>query len=93
MVCLASSAAYELGRKVACAVAADAPALSLLTVRIASSAAVRELWLTLRCLPWCPSRPMSQAHAAALSKLHGMLQPAWHDTDLSVGNGLRVFRH
>ncbi len=89
MVCLAGICAVEFGRKVAWAVAAEAPALPLLTVeRIAGRAAVGELWRILADFAVSAVVP-KRAQCLKLTQ-----QPfvAWHVV-LSGGNGLRVVRH
>ena len=78
-----------LRRKVAWAVAAEAPALPLLTVeRIAGRAAVGELWRILADFAVSAVVP-KRAQCLKLTQ-----QPfvAWHVV-LSGGNGLRVVRH
>jgi hypothetical protein len=74
MVCLAGIGAVEFGRKVAWAVAAQAPTLPLLIVeRIAvlQLGSFGVYWQTLRCLLWCPSGcKVSSSHSSPL--LHGM---------------------
>jgi hypothetical protein len=89
MVCLASIGAVEFGRKVAWAVAAEAPALPLLTMeRIAGRAAVGEFWRVLADFAVSAVVP-KRAHCLQLTQ-----QPfiAWHVV-LPGGNGLRVVRH
>jgi hypothetical protein len=89
MVCLAGIGAVEFGRKVAWAVATEAPALPLLTIEgIAGRAAVGEFWRVLADFA---------VSAVVPKRAHGLLltqQPfiAWHVV-LSGGNGLRVVRH
>lgn len=89
MVCLAGIGAVEFGRKVAWAVAAEAPALPLLTVeQIAGRAAVGEFWRVLADFAVSALVP-KRAQGVKLTQ-----QPfvAWHVV-LSHGNGLRVVRH
>ena len=89
MVCLAGIGAVEFGRKVAWAVAAEAPALPLLTVeQIAGRAAVGEFWRVLADFAVSAVVPQ-RAQGVKLTQ-----QPfiAWHVV-LSNGNGLRVVRH
>jgi hypothetical protein len=89
MVCLAAIGAMEFGRKVAWAVATEAPALPLPVVeRIAGRAAVGELWRVLADFA---------VSAVVPRRVQGQLltqQPfvAWHVV-LAGGNGLRVVRH
>lgn len=89
MVCLAAIGAMEFGRKVAWAVAAEAPALPLPVVeRIAGRAAVGEFWRVLADFA---------VSAVVPRRVQGQLltqQPfvAWHVV-LAGGNGLRVVRH
>jgi hypothetical protein len=89
MVCLAGIGAVDFGRRVAWAVAAEGPALPLLTVeRIAGRAAVGEFWRVLADFAVSAIIP-KRAQGLALTQ-----QPfiAWHVV-LSGGNGLRVVRH
>jgi hypothetical protein len=89
MVCLAGIGAVEFGRKVAWAVAAEAPTLPLLTVeRIASRAAVGEFWRVLADFAASAVVP-KRVQCLKLTR-----QPfvAWHVV-LSGGNGLRLVRH
>ena len=80
---------FEFGRKAAWAVAAEAPALPLLTVeQIAGRAAVGEFWRVLADFAVSALVP-KRAQGVKLTQ-----QPfvAWHVV-LSHGNGLRVVRH
>jgi hypothetical protein len=89
MVCLAGIGAADFGRRVAWAVAAEGPALPLLTVeRIAGRAAVGEFWRVLADFA---------ASAVIPKRAQGVLltqQPfiAWHVV-LSGGTSLRVVKH
>jgi hypothetical protein len=89
MVCLAGIGAVEFGCKVAWAVAAEAPALPLLTVeRIAGCAAVGEFWRLLADFAVSAVVP-KRAQCLKLTR-----QPFVDGhVVLSGGNGLRLVRH
>ncbi len=89
LVCLAGIGAMEFGRKVAWAVAAEAPALPLLTVeRIAGQAAVGEFWRVMADFAVSAMVPKG----AQCLKLTRQPFVAWHVV-MSGGNGLRIIRH
>jgi hypothetical protein len=94
MVCLAGIGAVAFGRKVAWAVAAEAPALPLLTVeQMAGRAAVGEFWRVLARTA-IADFALSAVVPKRAQGLKLTQQPfiAWHFV-LSNGNGLRVVRH
>jgi hypothetical protein len=89
MVCLAGIGAVDFGRRVAWAVAAEAPTLPFLAVqRIAGRAAVGEFWRVLADFAESAVVP-KRAQSFKLTQ-----QPfiAWHVV-LAGGTGLKVVRH